>query len=653
MSFDISQLFRQGSRRSGPTTVSATEFETIHQQLAFILQQFPHSNLFLLGSTYKSYWAARFGRYYQYIRVFVIPDTVDNIQEALYEWNDDYRTFTTVPLADIGLEWRAFAPNIKGLCIAGGGNDASALNWNDARKERCKEKLITLPLPRRSVYPTVIAIFPSGHRPEEYIEPAPMTPFYLNRNSNESMHRSTLFMYDGASALLDGNPDTVKIVAIPNAPPPQRGNPSTPTNQQPAPPNAPPPPPRNESSPTNQHQAATTNPTTPTRQSGVTNESSRAQQANPSTLAQPSAPTQQNQSASTNNQSAPTQQSTAAEGRDGDQALEPTNNGNIDRAVSALVSGSANRANVEGSQKRTGTNDETLQSNDVDDFPSNDDDEMFPSNNDDGDEGDTPEGAETTENDVPSLADDRMSKRTRPNGSTPRKQNPSLEQEQQQQQEEPLARRAKTIANHAIRESGALLVNRKDAREAGVAIPVSRDGTCVADSLATIISTVWSKEECAGILLPDGSLVGPANLQKHLRDALSPNEEWTKLTVAEEFLPSLGFEAIRMTRDANGDSIHRNKVAVLTRTQGYFLVVCKLSDKDGDESTHAVSYLAEERYLVDNSAYQKLIELTNEDSAALVSSKRARKKTAKAIFKQRFGGAINEIDVWYEIVRRP
>jgi hypothetical protein len=206
-------------------------------------------------------------------------------------------------------------------------------------------------------------------------------------------------------------------------------------------------------------------------------------------------------------------------------------------------------------------------------------------------------------------------------------------------------------------ESGARLVNRKDGGAAGVTIPVSRNDTCVADAIAHIISSILSEENCKGLPLPNGTFLESHDMEKHLRDSLSPNGERVKMGIVESFLPSIGFQATIMMNE-----LIRSKVAVLTRKQGCFLVVCELK-KDGEEANHAVAYLANKRWLVDNSPYQKVMQLEDTDIEYLEcecfdkewsekQNRRARKQKANEIFKQRFDGAANVILIWYEISRK-
>lgn len=243
--------------------------------------------------------------------------------------------------------------------------------------------------------------------------------------------------------------------------------------------------------------------------------------------------------------------------------------------------------------------------------------------------------------------------------------NVSSDQDQEQQGDGPFAEQDQLEILHPLRcafvraqeredeiEGGARLVHRKDVRETGVVMPVTRKGTCVPDTLATIISDIWLKENCRGTQLPNGSFVGPDELQGYLRNSLSPNGDWVKLKDAVAFLPSLGFKAERMTRDENGYYLFQNKVAVLTCTQGHFWIVCELTGNDKRKSTHSVSYLAEKRWFVDNWERAKALELTNDDITALHNPEGAKKKANK-LFKRRLGEDYRSIEIvrWYKIVR--
>lgn len=170
------------------------------------------------------------------------------------------------------------------------------------------------------------------------------------------------------------------------------------------------------------------------------------------------------------------------------------------------------------------------------------------------------------------------------------------------------------------------------------------------DSLATIISVILTEEDCPGIRLPNGEVLAPKDLEKYFRTSLSSNGEWVKMESMESFLSSLGFQVSRVTGPGTC-----SKIAVLTRQQGHFLVVCKLQ-KARQEFHHAVAYLAGKRWLVDNLPGQKVMEVEDSDIEALTSvneNHEAHRKVANELFKKRFDGAINEILVWYEITRKP
>eukprot|EP00977_Amphora_coffeiformis_P005364 scaffold1143_cov177-Amphora_coffeaeformis.AAC.20 len=199
-------------------------------------------------------------------------------------------------------------------------------------------------------------------------------------------------------------------------------------------------------------------------------------------------------------------------------------------------------------------------------------------------------------------------------------------------------------ADKASIDTGARLVNRKTAREAGVAIPVSRKGTCLPDALVTIASAIKKDD---GV-----PVAAPKNLEKLVRDNLCPNGEWVKLEAMVTFLPSIGLQATMVTGQESN-----SKVAVLTRKQGYFLVVCHLAGDNGDESRHAIAYLACNRWLVDNSPNNKVMEIEDSDVDAMTSQHgiagKKQKKHANKIFKTRLDGATNSIIAWYEISRLP
>jgi hypothetical protein len=203
-------------------------------------------------------------------------------------------------------------------------------------------------------------------------------------------------------------------------------------------------------------------------------------------------------------------------------------------------------------------------------------------------------------------------------------------------------------------ECGAFPVHRKDVRSTGVEIPVSWKHTCMPDALATIVSSIMVQGGCEFIQLPDGTKATSKDLERPFRESLTPNGEWVSMESMESFLSSIGFNA-----SCVGGPDRRSKVAVLTREQGNFLVVSKLQ-KDGKTFHHAVAYLADNGWMIDNSPYDKVMELDDSDIAALTfvdenlsqaENHQAHKSAANKLFKERFAGAINEILVWYEITR--
>jgi hypothetical protein len=203
-------------------------------------------------------------------------------------------------------------------------------------------------------------------------------------------------------------------------------------------------------------------------------------------------------------------------------------------------------------------------------------------------------------------------------------------------------------------DCGAFPVNRKDVRSTGVEIPVSWGNTCMPDALVTIVSSIMVQEKYEFILLPDGTKKARSkDLEHPFRESLTPNGEWVSMESMESFLSSIGFNASRVT----GPDRH-SKVAVLTREQGHFLVVCKLTTDDGQVFRHAFAYLASKRWMIDNSPHEKVMELDDNDIAALTlvdenvpdkQNKVAHLNAAKKLFQDRFAGATNEILYWYEI----
>jgi hypothetical protein len=197
-------------------------------------------------------------------------------------------------------------------------------------------------------------------------------------------------------------------------------------------------------------------------------------------------------------------------------------------------------------------------------------------------------------------------------------------------------------------------VHRKDAIHTGVAIPTSSKDTCMPDALTTIVSSIITNEGQECLQLPDGTNVTIAHLESYFRAALVQNGEWVKVGDMETFLSSIGFKA---TRVSGPD--HCSKIAVLTRQQGHFLIICNLK-QDQREARHAIAYLAEKRWLVDNSPYQKVLQIEDSDIEALtaVDENLSKKRNhanhrdyANGLFQRRLCGAINEIIMWFEITR--
>ena len=76
--------------------------------------------------------------------------------------------------------------------------------------------------------------------------------------------------------------------------------------------------------------------------------------------------------------------------------------------------------------------------------------------------------------------------------------------------------------------AGAKLVDRKTAREEGIILPVSRQGTCVADTTTILFSAILDDEDSNGIQTKNG-FVPTSQLKDYVRNALSPDGNWTQL----------------------------------------------------------------------------------------------------------------------------
>ena len=210
-------------------------------------------------------------------------------------------------------------------------------------------------------------------------------------------------------------------------------------------------------------------------------------------------------------------------------------------------------------------------------------------------------------------------------------------------------RQKKAAARRKAVTSGARQVTRRDVRAAGTVIAVSSGNTCLPDAVTTIISTAMAADPSFHIMGSDGKNVSKTALKGFVRSELSREVDehgWSSLGCMESFLKAHGLEAVQQNNPS--------KIDILTRQTGYYLIVCVLEEADDKVTRHAVSYLADQRILIDSAPYVPSLMITDDDIKSMTKpdrSKLTNRKAADKIFKHAlFGGATNRILYWYEII---
>jgi len=493
------------------------------------------------------------------------------------------------------------------------------LNWDDARKKRCKHKFFTLPLNMQHFH-AVIAIFPEGYDEDEGIGPILTIPYRLNRNSNYHIHESTHFMVEGKPDIFSGIPMLMRpINNITNGsqlqtPPPLSPNQVIEGGPPALNPSRPPPGSGHDERPSTENQMVGRAPPTlhqprPPPSSGESEQPSPAnhvaagvppvfnQSRSPSSLANQDAPStvdDENQDPPLSADDEDMRSSGDEENQEPlvsmdevDSPKQPLEN----QATSVLGGNESSSRNHApplsvGDQLHRSSHSANNGATDCDGGRDSADGQVR--NAMDGEGNGTHDWMISSRNgaypklnsrplqpsselqptndqcrnamdDEGNETHDRMISSR--NGAYPKLNSRPLQHSSELRRTTNPSRRKRCL----YIDSGAMLVNRKEAR-ISVEIPASRGDTCLPDALATIVSSILSESEDHSIKAPGGVFIRSRDLAKFFRDSLSPNGEWVKIEEMERFLPTIGFQASQI----RGFLACRNKVDVLTRAQGHF-----------------------------------------------------------------------------------